>query len=226
MNEVNSPPDESAEPDETTRVTIRRVQPLRGTGPLPAPPTPTSFALAAPRKLWPVWALVGVLAAGHVVWSYFYWRQAAQLDARDRDLQAAQTDANIARAAQEDAEQRAKKAEDKARKTELSAKEIWRVATLVNRTGEALGYEILNPKGGWDAFTLDPQAARTHWRLNTEIMVRFNESTGLLRREKTAALRDASTVLGHEPNEDEQNRAKSFSFKLDEDTGNITLGKS
>ena len=197
--------------DEATRVVVRQVQPLEQIN-----NNAGEFAEVPERRVWPVWVLAGFLGAFCLAGTYFYRQKSLEAVAAQSALFAANQELNEAREAKSVAEKRAKNAEEKARKTEQATKQIWRVATLNNQTDRTVSYDVLNPDGGWDTYTIEPAAARTHWRLNTEILVKFNESNGFLRREKMQPLRGASTVLGHEPNEEEQNRAKSFYFKLDE----------
>lgn len=211
---------EDLENDERTHVTVRQVQPL----PQIRMPLPQVAVSAAPRRrVWPVWLLALLLAGGNGAWAYYYWRKDEENAQMQRALTAATSDLYEARNAKEASDARARIAEDKARKTEQSAKQIWRVATLNNQTAGAINYEILSPDGAWEPFTLDPGAARTHWRLNVEIMIKFNSNTGFLRHEKMQALTNVTTVLGHEPNETEQNKANSFAFKKDESMSEIVL---
>lgn len=209
------------EDDERTRVAIRQVEPL----PPLEPPLAETY-IAPPRRVWPAWALVGVLTVGCGAGGYFYRQQSRAAAQTQAALNNANAELAQAREAKVTAEKRTRAAEDKARKAEQAAKQIWRVATIENQTEAPVSYEVLNPDGGWDSYTIEPAAARTHWRLNTEIMVKFNQNNGFLRREKTQALRGATTVLGHEPNEEEQNRAKGFTFKKDETTSDIVLAES
>lgn len=217
--------------DEQTRVAMRPLMPLPAPV-MPVMPLPAATASVPPavlpavaprRRVWPVWLLALLLAGGNGVWAYYYLQSYEQTMRLQRGLDAATADLAEARSLKEAADKRARAAEDKARKTEQATRQIWRVATLNNQTGTFLTYEVMNPAGDWESFTLEPGASRTHWRLNVEVMVKYNQNTGFLRNEKMQALAGVTTVLGHEPSEEEQNKAKSFIFKKDETSGGISL---
>jgi serine/threonine-protein kinase len=211
---------EALEADERTRVAARQVESL-DQFPEYAPPP-----LSPSRRVWPAWALSGALALGYGAVGYFYYQKHAQAAQTQAALETAGKELAAARASREEAEKRSRNAEEKARKTEQAAKQIWRVANIANGTGQFVSYEVLNAEGGWDSFTLEPDETRAHWRLNTELIVRFSQSSSFLRREKTQPVRGASVIMGREPNEDEKNSAKTVTFRKDEPAGDIILAEN